>query len=300
MLTWSKYFQNPVFMELTRKYLIPEELCPTILAHAGVGENTSVLDVASGTGYFSRLLKKHEPSARVTGLEYDGTFVEFARDKAREEQLDITFVQGDALALPFEDETFDAVTSHTFLTSAADPRKALQEMIRVCRRGGVVSSITTMSALPSAFHGGFYRKECSWAQPLADLSRKMNKMLGQINPISNYVNDLPLAKLPHLFAMSGLKEIGAYPIGKLFSLSNALIPYEERMEYLDQMIEADRLKLEAYLELEGVTELFSREDAERYLELLDEKRAYYRSHPDENQIWEWNGGANVQVFGKKL
>lgn len=299
MLSWSKYFQSPTYLELTRKFLIPEELRPVILQYCGVTEGAKVLDVGCGTGFFSKYLVMGEPGAEVTGLEYEESFVEYAKKDAKNKNLNISFLQGDAHELPFEDESFDAVTSHTFLTSVSEPKKALKEMIRVCKKGGVISSVTAMSFIPAAFHGGYYDRECTWAKPLEELNNKMWQMFETINPIKNYVNGLSTSEIPHLFVQCGLEGISAYPIGKLFSLSNQRISLEERLEYLDQMIESDRQKLEVYLELEEARALFSKEEAEHYLNLLREKRKYYQTHPDENRIWEWNGGANVLISGKR-
>ena len=262
MLSWSKYFQNPTYLELTRKYLISEELRPVILNYCGIQNEAKVLDVGCGTGYFSRFIAEGNSTVHVFGLEFEQTFVEYAREEAREKSLDISFLQGDALHLPFEDETFDAVTSHTFLTSVSDTSKALKEMKRVCKKGGTISSITAMSFVPSIFHGGYYNEECSWAEPLARLSDKMWRMYEAVNPIKNYINSTASAEIPHLFAISGLKEICAYPIGKLFSLSNALISYDERIAYLDQIFEAERQKLDTYLELNEVQDLFQRKRQE--------------------------------------
>lgn len=299
MLSWSKYFQNPTYLELTRKYLISEELRPVILNYCGIHNEAKVLDVGCGTGYFSRFIAEGNKTVHVVGLEFEQSFIEYAQNEAKEKLLDIAFIQGDALHLPFEDESFDAVTSHTFLTSVSDTSKSLKEMIRVCKKGGTISSITAMSFVPSIFHNGYYNRECIWAVPLARLSDKMWRMYEAVNPIKNYMNSTASAEIPHLFAISGLKEISAYPIGKLFSLSNALISYEERVAYLDQTFESESQKLDTYLELKEARELFSEEDAREYLTLLEQKHNYYKTHPMENEIWEWTGGANVLISGKR-
>lgn len=299
MLEWSKYFQNPYFMELTRKYLIPKELVPVVLEYCGISDHMTVLDVGCGTGYFSRLIAENSPMTRVTGLEYEQRFVEYAKKISKDKSLDISFMQGDALELPFESESFDAVTSHTFLTSISDPVKSLKEMVRVCKEGGVISSITAMSFAPAAIHRGIYPKECTWAEPLSRLNEKMWNMFETINPIQNYVNKLPLAEIPHLFVMCGLQDICAYPIGKMFSLSNASLSYEERMDYLEQLIKAERQKLEVYMEMKEARKLFSKEEAQEYLRLMEEKKEYYKNNPNENAIWEWDGGANILISGKR-
>lgn len=300
MLAWSKYFQNPLFLEATRKFLIPEELRPTIMKYCGIENNSTVLDVGCGTGFLGRFIAESGKNVAITGIECEKAFVEYGRHMAEDNGLNISFVCGDALDLPFEKESFDAVISHTFLTSIHNPKRALREMLRVCKNGGTVSSITSMSLFPQAFHGGFYNKECTWAKPLAELNKKMWEMFEKINSMNNYLNGVQTSQIPHLFAECGIKEIGAYPIGKLFSLSNTLVPYEERLDYLEKMIESERQKLKAYMEFQEARRLFTEEDVDRYLKLMEEKYVYYKNHPGENQIWEWNGGANVLIFGKKL
>lgn len=300
MLAWPKYFQNPLFLEATRKFLLPEELRPVIMQYCGIDNKSSVLDVGCGTGFLARFFAESGRDVKVTGIECEEDFVRYGRSTAEENGLDISFVCGDALAMPFEDAAFDAVASHTFLTSVCNPKAALKEMIRVCKEGGTVSSITSMSVLPQAFHSGFYNEECTWAKPLAGLNKKMWEMFEKMNSMNNYLKGIQTSQIPHLFAESGLKEIGAYPIGKLFSLSNSLLPYEERLDYLQKMMESERQKLNAYMEFEEARKYFTEKDMDRYLGLMQEKYEYYRKHPEENQIWEWNGGANVLIFGKKL
>lgn len=300
MLAWPKYFQNPLFLEATRKFLLPEELRPFIMQHCGVNDKSAVLDVGCGTGFLARFFAESGKNVKITGIECEKEFVEYGRCMAKENNLDISFVCGDALGMPFEDAVFDAVTSHTFLTSVCRPKDALGEMIRVCKNGGIVSSITSMSVFPQAFHNGFYNKECTWAKPLAELNKKMWEMFEKINSMNNYLNGIQTSQIPRLFVESGLKEIGAYPIGKLFSLSNSLFPYEEKLDYLEKMMESERQKLKAYMEFEEAREYFTEKDMGQYFALMQEKYEYYRKHPSENQIWEWNGGANVLIFGKKI
>ncbi len=296
-LQWSKYFQTPEYLELTRKFLIPDELRPTIMKQIGVKAGTKVLDLGCGTGFFSRFIAESEPQSHVTGLEYDENFVAYAKEQSARQGLDITFVQGDAMDLPFEDASFDAVTGHTFLNSVSDPDKAMDEMKRVCRIGGVISSVTPMSFQPTAVHGGNYPLECDWTERFVDLNQKMWTMYNSFSPVKNYISPLSLPTVPHFFAGHGLKNIAAFPIGQIFSLSNARISYEERLEYLALEAKAERDKLEAFMELEDARAMFSREEADEYLSLLQKKHEYYISHPDENSVWEWRGGANLLVSG---
>lgn len=296
MLTWSTYFQNPTYMELTRKHLIAKEYRPVILSFCGIEDGMRVLDVGCGTGYFSRYLLGGEKRFSVTGIDLDGRFIDYATQKTGAAG-NPQFVQGDALSLPFPDGSFDAVVSHTFLTSVPSPQNALKEMMRVCKHGGSVCSVTAMAFGHTVSHSGHYPPECGWQKPLQELEDKLWTMYETVNPIRNYLNDLSPSELPHIFASEGLKNVSAFPVGKLFSLSNAVLTEDEKEEYIRDTYQASKEKLDAYMRLDEARALFSSDDAERYLALLDEKTRFLLDHLDDNGIWEWNGGANVLVTG---
>jgi SAM-dependent methyltransferase len=92
------------------------------------------LDVATGTGEIARPAAR--AGARVTGLDLAPELVDTARAKAADEGLDIAFDVGDAEALPYEDASFDTVTSTFGSMFAPDHRAVADELARVCRPGG--------------------------------------------------------------------------------------------------------------------------------------------------------------------
>ena len=98
-----------------------------------VPEGGAALDVACGTGALTRALARRVgPSGRVVGLDFSAGML----DGARRRSTDITWVQGDALELPFGDGEFDAATIAFGLRNLADPARGLAEMARVVRPGG--------------------------------------------------------------------------------------------------------------------------------------------------------------------
>lgn len=101
------------------------------------GQN--ILDLAAGTGTSSRPLA--DAGARV--VPTDLSFQMLAEGSRR--QPDLTFVNADALQLPFPDGTFDAVTISYGLRNVEDTATALEEMRRVTRPGGrlVVAEFST-------------------------------------------------------------------------------------------------------------------------------------------------------------
>lgn len=114
-----------------------EPVSREVVAAAGVGEGDAVLDVATGSG--NAALEAARRGARVTGLDLTPELLVTAGERAAAEHLAIAFVQGDAEALPFEDGSFDRVTSVFGAMFAPDQPRAAAELLRVCRPGGTVA-----------------------------------------------------------------------------------------------------------------------------------------------------------------
>lgn len=98
------------------------------------------LDVGTGTGEIAFLLSQNAgPEGEVIGLDITPRMMELAEEKMSELDLPkkVEFVVGDALDMQFDDNEFDAVTSGYMLRNVTDIQKALDEMYRVLRPGGV-------------------------------------------------------------------------------------------------------------------------------------------------------------------
>lgn len=89
-----------------------------------------ILDVAAGTGTSSAPMAK--AGALVTALDFSQGMI----DEGRRRYPEIEFVNGDAQDLPFDDDTFDAVTISFGFRNVQDPKAALSEFYRVLRPGG--------------------------------------------------------------------------------------------------------------------------------------------------------------------
>lgn len=103
------------------------------------GEN--VLDVACGTGCLTLLAAEVVgASGTATGLDFSEGMLDIARRKAGLSPYGkrMTFLQGNAMALPFRDNLFDCVTMAFALRNVADPGQVLLEMVRVAKPGGRV------------------------------------------------------------------------------------------------------------------------------------------------------------------
>jgi len=103
-------------------------------ARAVVRPGDEVLDAACGTGDFA-VADKRAGASRVVGLDFSERMLERARRKAPE----LEWVQGDMLALPFADATFDAATVGFGVRNVADLDQSLRELRRVLRPSGRVA-----------------------------------------------------------------------------------------------------------------------------------------------------------------
>ena len=108
---------------------------PMLLDAAGVTTGQRVLDVACGTGILARsaVPRVGEPGS-VVGVDLNEAMLSVARRL----RPDLTWLQGDAAALPVGDAEFDAVLSQMAMMFFPDPTAALREMRRVVRPGGTV------------------------------------------------------------------------------------------------------------------------------------------------------------------
>lgn len=112
-------------------------LAPLLIDFAEVGVGQTVLDVGSGTGALT-FAATAVPATRVTGVDPAQQYIEYAQ--ARADGASVRFEVADAQALPFSDATFDRALALLSLNFVPDPGRALDEMSRVTRPGGVVAA----------------------------------------------------------------------------------------------------------------------------------------------------------------
>src|SRR4051794_22097929 len=111
-----------------------------LAAQAAVRGGDRVLDAACGTGDLA-IADLKAGAGKVTGLDFSPRMLE----RARRKDARIDWLQGDMLALPFADETFDAATVGFGVRNVEDLERALRELRRVLRPGGrlAILEITT-------------------------------------------------------------------------------------------------------------------------------------------------------------
>jgi ubiquinone/menaquinone biosynthesis C-methylase UbiE len=96
------------------------------------------LDVGCGNGAFTEMLMERCAPSAVAGVDPSEAQLAFAR--TRPALRGAEFHQGDAMALPFPDNTFDAAVMPLVIFFVPDPAKGVAEMARVVRPGGVIAA----------------------------------------------------------------------------------------------------------------------------------------------------------------
>jgi ubiquinone/menaquinone biosynthesis C-methylase UbiE len=111
----------------------------------GLSPGDGVLDVACGTGNFTRdFARATGPDGLVVGFDASETMLRRAVADTRAAGLDqIAYVRGDVVDMPFRDASFDAVCCFAAMNLFADPMAALDSMTRALTPGGRIAIFTS-------------------------------------------------------------------------------------------------------------------------------------------------------------
>ena len=145
-------------------HIVAERLVDAADLHAG----WRVLDVATGSG--NAAIAAARLGVQSVGVDYVPSLLDRARVRAAAEGLNVELVEGDAEALPFEDASFDAVTSVFGSMFAPDHERVAAEILRVTRPGG---TIALASWTPTGYLGDFFRTMAKHVPPPAGVRSPM-------------------------------------------------------------------------------------------------------------------------------
>lgn len=116
-----------------------QRLAPNFIEFVGLRDGESVLDVGCGTGSLTFELAKSKGLKKIAAIDFSPVFV--AEAQRRNDDPRIAIEQADACALPFENESFDRALAMLVLHFVPEAGKAIAEMRRVTRPGGVVAAV---------------------------------------------------------------------------------------------------------------------------------------------------------------
>ncbi len=141
---WDRTFARPALDALFQR--LAEQL----------PADAKVLDAGCGTGRQINEYRQHINPAELVGIDKSVRMLDYARRRFR--PAEVPFVQGDIRALPFPDDTFDAVMAIWVLETLSDPQIAVREFLRVVKPEGIVCyTFVQIPAEPNAARS-------TWAQ----------------------------------------------------------------------------------------------------------------------------------------
>ena len=157
-----------------------------------------VLDIACGTGDMAIKMAKSIPGISITGIDLSPKMLEEGRRKVEREHLQerIVLIEGDSLALPFDDESFDAITVAFGVRNFENLEKGYREMCRVLKRHGLLI-VLELSTPQGALTGAAYRFYTKYLIPLA------GKMISGDSRAYSYLPE-SIAAVPQREGMSSL------------------------------------------------------------------------------------------------
>lgn len=218
-----------------------------IIADLHLRTNQHVLDMACGSGMYTTWLAEHvAPYGTVTGVDSSSRTLQIAQNHAQHspQREQIRFQQGDMSQLPFNYAIFDLVWCAQRLHSLADPRSALQELIRVTRPGGTVVIFE---------HDLLHPPVLSWPPELELALRQAQHKVLQREGGETAANSGG-RDLYRLFIEAGLQDCSVTPYS---SSRSAPLAADERLflcAYLTEMIERAKphLSYEAYQQMHSL------------------------------------------------
>jgi SAM-dependent methyltransferase len=170
--------------------VVGEELCDSV----NLCQDQRVLDVAAGNFHASMAAARRWCDVTATDVPTD--FPRRSRLRIEAESAGVRFVDGDAEALPFADQSFDAVVSSFGAMFALDQERAASEMVRVCRRGrsvglanwtpdGFVGQLFDLLARVAPGNGGAGPASCAWGTTAR--LRELFAVYGEVDSTSKSV-----------------------------------------------------------------------------------------------------------------
>lgn len=152
--TWSDFIQTTESLYVSRNLRFRLDNKDVWLPLMKISDNMNVLEIGCAGGLLLHQLKQLLPGIQATGLDRDDNHIKYARRKTSELGLDCKFVVGDAVSLPFDDNSFDSTFSHTVIEHVS-PQAFLHEQYRVLKPGGMITVMSTrhkLNLIPKNWH----------------------------------------------------------------------------------------------------------------------------------------------------
>ena len=295
--SWAS-IQSIEVLERSRAVRFRPEMREVLMSYFGLTKGMRVLDVGCGPGTFTTYLAEAIAPGEVTGLDLDEDFIAHATAKAKAAGTPgLRYVVGNAYALPFGDDSFDAVTSYTGIGVLSDPTKAVAEMVRVCRPGGWVSiGEGVLGPAGVDFYGidGTQEPEpFPGARRVQELMSRLRTGRGDSVPGIGSVT-WPRKALWALLPALGLEDVQLNAWGHVVAPDDHRVPSELRRQLREEAHDEVQDWVRWLLSGNGATAL-SGDELQEILGLSEQRHRWAAEHP----LWDWNATLSVVALARK-
>jgi demethylmenaquinone methyltransferase/2-methoxy-6-polyprenyl-1,4-benzoquinol methylase len=172
----------------------------------------TAIDLCCGTCDWTISLAQASGSGAMVGLDFSQNMLDYGAVKIKELGLDkqIKLIRGNAMSLPYEDNTFDFATIGFALRNVPDLEQVIREMQRVVKPGGLVVSLELSKPTWQPFKSIYY---FYFQRILPFLGKLIAKRYEQYKWLPESLVNFPdHRQLAAIFAKKGLQQVEAYPL----------------------------------------------------------------------------------------
>ncbi|WDL97137.1 demethylmenaquinone methyltransferase [Alicyclobacillus sp. ALC3] len=216
-------YVNQVFSRIAKRYDLMNSLLSFqqhkrwrrfAMNHIQIQPGQDALDVAAGTGDWTFSLAEAVGSTgHVDGIDFTREMLDVAEVKLVDRpslQNTVHFIHGDAMALPFADNTYDVATIGFALRNVPDILTVLREMTRVVKPGGQVVSLELSKPEWPPFRSLYYFYFYRILPTIGGLVAGAKEQYGWLpESLTNFPDRFGLESL---FSQAGLVDIKSYPL----------------------------------------------------------------------------------------
>jgi demethylmenaquinone methyltransferase / 2-methoxy-6-polyprenyl-1,4-benzoquinol methylase len=182
------------------------------MAKMNVPKGASALDVCCGTADWTiALAEKVGHTGKVTGLDFSKNMLKIGEQKVNQLKIDdfVNLIHGNAMDLPFEDNTFDYVTIGFGLRNVPDYQQVLKEMNRVLKPGGMAVCLETSQPTMPGFKQLYYFY-FRFIMPI--FGKLFAKSYEEYSWLQESARDFPgMKELASMFEKAGFKNVSYKP-----------------------------------------------------------------------------------------
>ncbi len=291
---WSEYVQTSEELYRSRGLRFNLSNKDIWLSSMKVEDGMDALDIGCAGGVFCHRIKAYLPNVNVTGIDNDVGHIEFARTKTKELGLDCTFLLGDALSMPFSDESYDLCFSHTVMEHI-EPNAFTREQYRILRRGGKIVIFSVRPGLNARANMDMPDEE----EEKALLNRAWDVSTAYEKQLNVCAYPLQENEFAPILEKAGFREINVHFFTILsYCPDNYEVPYDMAIE----SIEVNRLfSINSLIKAKKIdSAALSDIEMERGIELIN-KRFDKRIELYENgtKLWDFSTSTVMATSGTK-